>query len=328
MKVLTRFKQGGGLRLVRTFVRMGLFPDLLKVGYNVLFRKKRYQEQYAKIVNKVEPLLVEEFAPWVDVSNQSIEAPELKNDTVEENQCVWFCWLQGMYKAPKMVKACLESQRKWLKDKNFHIITAENYKEYISLPQFVEEKYAKGIIPNALFSDLIRVELLIKYGGSWIDATVMITGDNYPKEIFDCPLFMPQYVNGEGIQVGISNWMITARRGNLQLMLLREMLYEYWRRYDCVVDYYIFHLFFTMIARKYPDEVVAMPLLNSFNCIELLKHLGEHDQSDKLQRFLSKVSIHKLSCRVSEDILEDKENILHDLWKNILIFDMSSTTDV
>lgn len=321
MNALTRFRQGGGLRLVITLVRMGLLLDLLKVGYNVLFRGKNYKKQYAKLVKKVEPLLMKEFAPLLDVGNKESEQ---KNGIEEENQCIWFCWLQGMDKAPEMVKACLESQRKWLKGKTFNIITEDNYKEYISLPQFIEEKYAKGIIPNALFSDLIRVELLTKYGGTWIDATVMITSNNYPKEIFDCLLFMPQYISRNGTWAGISNWMITARRGNHLLILLREMLYEYWRRYDCVVDYYIFHLFFTMIARKYPDEVAAMPLLNSFHCVELLKHLGEHDQSDKLQRFLSKVSIHKLSCRLSEEVLEDKENILHELWKNTLTYATSS----
>lgn len=322
MKVLTRFKQGGGWRLVRTFVQMGLFPDLLKAGLNVLIKGNSYQKQYARLIKKVEPLLVEEFKGFLSTIDLQLREAAHKGEIAdtESSNHVWFCWLQGMDKAPDIVKACLESQKRWLKDKTFVIITADNYAEYISLPQHVEEKYAKGIIPNALFSDLIRVELLTKYGGTWIDATVMITGDNYPKEIFNSPLFMPQYINGEGARVGFSNWMITARRGNMQLMLLRELLYEYWRRCDCVVDYYIFHLFFTMIASKYPEEVAAMPLLNSYHCIELLKHLGERGQSDKLQRFLSKVSIHKLSCRLNEDVLEDKENILHDLWKNTLIY--------
>ena len=152
----------------------------------------------------------------------------------------------------------------------------------------MEEKYAKGIIPDALFSDLIRLELLIKYGGTWMDATVMIMGNNYPKEVFDRALFMPQYINRDGTWAGISNRMITASRENHLLILSREMLYEYWRRYDCVVDYYIFHLFFRMIARKYPDEVETMPFLNSYHSIELLEHLGEHGQSDKLQRFFVK----------------------------------------
>ncbi len=316
MKVLTRFKQGGGLRLVRTLVRMGLLPDLLKVGFNVLIKGKSYQKQYASLINKVEPLLVEEFNGFLSTNDKQLkDTHKGKRADMESGNYVWSCWLQGMDKAPDIVKACIESQKRWLKDRTFVIITADNYAEYISLPQHVEEKYAKQIIPDALFSDLIRVELLIKYGGTWIDSTVMMTGDNYPKEIFRCPIFMPQYIGRDGTWYGVSNWMITASRDNHLLILLREMLYEYWRRYDCVVDYYIFHLFFRMIAREYADEIAKMPVLNSYHCTELLKHLGEHCQSEQLQRFLLKVSIHKLSCRINDEVARDEGNVLHELLR-------------
>lgn len=312
MKALERFRQGGGLRLAITLIKMGLLTNILKAGFNILIKGDSYKKQYAKLRNKVEPILVKEFNEFL-AKNKSIKELEDNNLTNESNKYVWFCWLQGMDKAPGIVKACLESQKMWLKEKTFVIITAYNYTQYISLPQHIEEKYAKQIIPNALFSDLIRVELLTKYGGTWIDSTVMITGNNYPKEIFDCPIFLPRYISREGTMCGISNWMITANRGNHLLLLLKEMLFEYWRRYDCVVDYYIFHLFFSMIARNYPNEIARMPILNSYHCIELLKHLEERDQSDKLQRFLSKVSIHKLSYRLNKKVLEDEENVLHEL---------------
>ena len=168
-----------------------------------------------------------------------------------------------------------------------------------------------------MFTDLIRVELLIKHGGTWIDSTVMITGNNYPKEILDCPIFMPQYISMEGSWHGISNWFITADRESHLLILLREMLYEYWRRYDCVLDYHVFHLFFNTIAYKYSDEIKKMPLLNSYHCIELLKHLGEDSQPERLERFLSRVSIHKLSYRLNKKIMENKANTLHDLLRLI-----------
>ena len=317
MKVWTRINEGGGLRLVKAFIKMGLLLDLLKLGFNVLILGKTFRVQYAKLRNKVEPKLVKEFSIYLANISKTINKPEQESSKDESNKYVWFCWLQGIDKAPDIVKYCLKSQKKWLKDRTFVIITADNYKDYISLPRFVEEKYAKRIIPNALFSDLIRLELLINYGGTWIDSTVMITGNNYPKEIFDCQLFMPRYFSRDGKWHGISNWMITASKGNHLLILIREMLLEYWRRYDCVVDYYIFHLFFGMIVGRYPDEVARMPILNSYHCIELIKHLGERDQSNKLGRFLSKISIHKLGHRPGEEILEDKDNILHDLFRLI-----------
>jgi hypothetical protein len=40
------------------------------------------------------------------------------------------------------------------------------------------EKYQKKIIDNTHFSDLLRLELLIKYGGTWIDASVLVTKYN------------------------------------------------------------------------------------------------------------------------------------------------------
>lgn len=314
MKALTRFSQAGGIRLVTTLARMGLLPALFKAGFNVLLKRKSYQEQYAELIHKVNPLLTKEFSTILDECDKSIKETGCNNDHTDGNhKYIWFCWLQGIDKAPEIVKHCLNSQRKWLKDRTFVIITAENYKEYISLPEFIEEKYARRMIPDPMFTDLIRVELLIKHGGTWIDSTVMITGNNYPKEILDCPIFMPQYVNRDGRWSGISNWMITARKGNHLLVLLREMLFKYWQRYDCVLNYYILHQFFAMIASKYTDEIARMPFINSYQCIELLKHLGERNQSDKLQQHLSMASIHKLSYRLSKDILEDEENILHEL---------------
>jgi hypothetical protein len=318
MNVLTRFKQGGGFRLVKTFTRMGLLPDLLKAAFNVLIRRKNYQQQYTILINKVKPLLTEEFnSVLADCEKRAKELEQANGVGNEDNKNVWFCWLQGIDQAPDIVKHCLESQKQWLKGRKFTIITADNYKEYISLPHFIEEKYARHIIPDAMFTDLIRVELLIKHGGTWIDSTVMITGNNYPKEILDCPIFMPQYISMEGSWHGISNWFITADRESHLLILLREMLYEYWRRYNCVLDYHVFHLFFNMIAYKYSDEIKKMPLLNSYHCIELLKHLGEGSQPERLERFLSRVSIHKLSYRLNKKIMENKANTLHDLLRLI-----------
>ena len=313
MKAWARFREGGGLRLVKTFTKMGLLFDLLKVGGNALLMGKSFRQEYAKLRYKVEPKLIKEFNYFLSDSYKPVNEPEQTYSKDEDNKYVWFCWLQGIDKAPDIVKACLKSQKQWIKGRTFVIITADNYSEYISLPRFIEEKYAKGVIPKALFSDLIRLELLIKYGGTWIDSTVMITGRNYPEEIFDCQLFMPQYISRNGTRQGISNWMITSNKGNHLLVLLKEMLFEYWRRYDCVVDYYIFHLFFRMIAGKYPNVVARMPIVNSYLCIELIKHLGEHDQSNKLDRFLSKVSIHKLGHKPDKEILEDEENVLHKL---------------
>ena len=49
------------------------------------------------------------------------------------------------------------------------------------------EKNTSEIYEATHFSDLLRLELLIKYGGTWVDASVLIT--NYTKESFNKDLF-------------------------------------------------------------------------------------------------------------------------------------------
>lgn len=58
----------------------------------------------------------------------------------------------------------------------FRIVDLTNYHNWVQLPQYVEEKFRKGLIPPALFSDLLRLALLKQYGGVWMDASVYCSG--------------------------------------------------------------------------------------------------------------------------------------------------------
>ena len=56
--------------------------------------------------------------------------------------------------------------------KEFVVLDKTNISDYVRLPEYIEKKWKAGIIGNAQYSDLVRNELLIKYGGYWIDSTV------------------------------------------------------------------------------------------------------------------------------------------------------------
>jgi len=160
-------------------------------------------------------------------------------------------------------------------------LNTENWKEYIELPDFIVKKWEKKQIPPALFSDLLRLELLIKYGGTWIDSTVLCTGfkgskDQEFKNYLDADLFLFQYTpEGKTKDISISNWFISAHSNNEVLMTLRDMLFAYWKDYNCTLDYYMFHLFFAMVAKEYPEQIAAMPYGYSMNSLVLLHHCDE-----------------------------------------------------
>lgn len=291
-----RFKQFGGLKLVKAFVKVGAFPILLSEVAKVTFKGRPLKECYPAIRRKIDPLLEKQYEPLL---NELIE--KYKDIIISDEPCkiVWFCWMQGLENAPELVKACFKSQQKYIRNKEFIVISNENYRQYIEFPQYIEDKVRKGIIPYSHFTDLIRLQLLIKYGGTWIDSTVLCTSGDYPDRVLDCDLFLFQYRNNKQF-AGISNWFITSRKSNKILMILRDMLYQYWKDYDCLMEYYVFHILFSMIAKHFPDEIQAMPVGNSLPTLQLAQQMDKNYNEFWMNDLLKSCNFHKLNYRVTE----------------------------
>ena len=79
-----------------------------------------------------------------------------------------------------------------LSDRNVHILTEENYRDYVTFPPFIQQKIDSGVISKTHMSDLLRLELLIRHGGLWLDATVLCTSPEVPAYMTDCDLFLFQ----------------------------------------------------------------------------------------------------------------------------------------
>jgi len=218
---------------------------------------------------------------------------------------IWFCWLQGMENAPELVKTCLRSLRENV-DAEIMVLDESNYGEYVELPEYIVRKYRKGIIPPALFSDMLRLELLIRYGGTWIDSTVWASPEVGAKDskcwqawqkIQESELFIYRYFNRESRVEGMSNWFIHAEAGNALLEDVRDMLYAYWHDYNCTVEYYIFHLFFSHVAKRYPEMIRKMPKGNSYHALWLRDHVEREISKEDWQKLINNVPFHKLNWR-------------------------------
>lgn len=225
---------------------------------------------------------------------------------------IWFCWLQGLDSAPPIVHACYESLRRNLIGKEIRVIDDRNRRDYVQVPEFIEDRWRKKRISPALFSDLIRLELLSKYGGTWIDSTVLCTGADYPQEYLDADLFFFQYKRSLKAPFGgISNWFITSCSHNPLLLTLRDMLYAYWRDFRSVPEYFVFHLFFSMIAATRARKVAAMPYGYSPKCHILQRHWGEVFDAAKWEKLVAGVQFYKLTHKISDGIKRDDRNYYH-----------------
>ena len=292
----TRYTQLGGLRLLRQYAKMGLLWPATKTVLRHPFSKQTYKQAYLDTVRKVEPMLVKEYRPIMKEIAASHAAQFLDH---KRSKTIWFCWLQGLANAPEVVKACYRSLRRHLPDREVIVIDEKNWHEYIALPEYIVRRRDKKQIPPAHFSDLLRLELLVKYGGTWIDSTVLCTGhanDNLNDRLLDADLFMFQYTQpGSNEWGGIGNWFISACSNNEVLMVLRDMLYAYWREHDCVLNYYLFHLFFGILREVFPEQIAAMPYAYAPRSLALVHHWGEPFDEAKWKRLTERVSFHKLT---------------------------------
>ena len=84
------------------------------------------------------------------------------------NRTIWFLWLQGLSSAPDIIKMCLHSWRRENPDWNVVVLDETNLDQYTDILLDAE---IKSRLSANWYADLIRLDLLNKHGGVWVDAT-------------------------------------------------------------------------------------------------------------------------------------------------------------
>ena len=156
LNLLKQYWQGGAFfTAAAEFILLGKEKKALEIlrlsaEYKI---KKNLERKYKKEINEFQSAYKDEFRH--DLSNK-----------------VWVCWFQGMDQAPELVKKCFESLQRNLTDREIILITSDNMCNYVQFPDFILDKWKNGKITHTHMTDLLRLELLIKYGGMWVDSTV------------------------------------------------------------------------------------------------------------------------------------------------------------
>lgn len=235
-------------------------------------------------------------------------AEDLNSEVKDVNICThknvfWFFWYQGFDQAPELVHICYDSIKSNFPERQIILLDKDNIKEYIELPLFIWEKFNRGNISFAHFSDLIRLALLIKYGGTWIDSTVYCTGSNNSDDIINADLFVfRSLAPGNGCQISyISNWMISAKPASRILNLTYDLLIEYWKTNNKIIDYYIFHIFMTIAIENFPDEWKKCPIRNNGYPHILQFLFKEQFNPAKYEEIVKLSDFHKLSNNFTKD---------------------------
>ncbi len=202
---------------------------------------KRRDLLYQYIKLKIQPVL------WLyrnEREEHSLAAEKHCDDTFDGKIPVWICWWQGKEEAPELVRLCMDSIIKNIpKEKAVvRLITFENCLKYVSFTDVILDKYREGKISLTHLSDILRAELLFRYGGMWIDATYYVTQPISPH-LFDNDLYTLRFKAPKwSADITKGRWsgnFWIVKKGEKLMKILMESLWYYWETAEKIDDYYL-----------------------------------------------------------------------------------------
>ncbi len=200
---------------------------------------------------------------------------------------IWIYWNSGKENAPELVKVCMES---WVnKNPGWDVKIIDDN----SISNYLDESMLPDYLSFAHRSDVIRLLLLIKYGGVWVDSTC------YCNNSLDswlcnhvCDGFFVFSKGGNSKYNFMSNWFIASKANNKILIDLKDFIIGYWdsKLYDydnkfvvkvksflgvlsrrfflfrklwfsfivrdvlCIYPYFLFHYIFEVLVKTVPEH--------------------------------------------------------------------------
>ena len=192
------------------------------------------EKKYLKLINHYK---TKEFIGW------------------ENDKKIRVLWWQGIENAPKLIKKCVKSIEEYNCGYEVILLDKDNYKKYVELPDFIMKKVKKKKITLTHLSDIIRMGLLKKYWGIWVDATVFINSNIF-KSFND--------INLNSVSVDIK-WDLIRRwevkwapwliwwKSNRLFNFCYDFFIEYWKDYNYLIDYYLIDFVIFIAYKSFKD---------------------------------------------------------------------------
>ena len=265
-------------------IRMRGLCDSLSLMYHMFFLvffKKVDKHHRAK-----HRLNMEFLQRHIDLSSQ-VAPPS--TSLAEDDYRIWVLWWQGEENMPAIVKATYHSIIK-ATDKQVALITKDNVANYIDIPSFIQDKVDAGNMSLAALSDYIRVSLLFKYGGLWIDSTVFCA-QKLPEKVYGMKLMTIRNEPDGCKYVAHGKWNVqflgTNEVHSKVFFLMKSILEQYWRKYSIIMDYLLVDYSFEYI---YENDVECKAL---FDAVPLTNgHM--HDMLPKMNMPFDVASMEKM----------------------------------
>lgn len=208
-----------------------------------------FHRSYVKLQNQA---FLEFLSKDLEAIISKYKNKEVCSKPLASDSIIWVCWWQGEANMPPLVKQCYKLL---LKNSNGHrviFIDKNNYKDYVELPDYIINKVHESVITLTHLSDILRVSLLAKYGGLWIDATYWCTE---PLNITGNVFYTLKQHNKVSEQVAKCRWMGACIGGDKSLFIfafLRDCFYQYWKKNNALLDYFLLDFLLDIAYNRFP----------------------------------------------------------------------------
>lgn len=264
-------------------------------GSNTVWGKKLNRKKY----DYVEQWCKHEFA---DLIIKYKDKSFLENEKISPNSNIWICWWQGLNNAPYAVKACVQSVKEKVGGERIIIIDKENYHKYAYIPSYIIEKLEQGLITLTHFSDILRLALLEKNGGFWIDATLLFTG-NIPKDIYNYQFYTIKHGKYSDFHVCRGMWsgfFMASIPGNPLISFCLEILFEYWKKQNHLIAYLLIDVTLCLAYDNisWAKSMIDRVPLNNTAIFNLQENMNCPYSAKQFNLWCEKTFLHKISYKI------------------------------
>ncbi len=240
------------------------------------------------------------FRHYQDIASAPVDETSIL--PMGKNFPIWVMWWQGEEGMPPIVKTCYETLKAAADSHPVHLITRDNYSQYVDFPSYILKKVERGTITLTHFSDLMRVSLIARHGGLWVDSTILpgmpitIGADTKLYTLRTHDYFGDKFI----AHCRWTGFLIGAGAGNPLFVRTRELFLRYWKVHDLLITY----LFIDHVYDYFYDHTPALRAmldavpLSEADFLHMERHLGEKYQEASAHKHLNASPFHKLSYKM------------------------------
>lgn len=230
------------------------------------------------------------------------------SEQISETSTIWFLWWQGVREMPDIVRLSLQTIERHKGEHKLVVITKDNYKDFVSIPENIIQKLNSKKITITLFSDILRCNLLADHGGIWMDATLIMTG-SFDKTIYSSRFFTIHHGLFSDFHVCKGLWtgfFLCSGKNNPLLVYMKDSFNQYFEKYSRSPCYLLIDCFLALAYENSCYFKNMIDRVSTNNCD--LYFLDDHGNDLYDCQFWNRTSTYLFKMHYKRSFISKDEN--------------------